>query len=133
MVQLEVAERLTAGPGSRVYGVPSVKLAWHADARIAGRIGRRVFWPAPHVDSALVAMRRREPPGDTDRRLVFDVVDAAFAQRRKMLRSSLAGLAEPAVLSAALAAASVEPTKRAEQLGVSEFVRIANALRSADT
>ncbi|WP_369267781.1 16S rRNA (adenine(1518)-N(6)/adenine(1519)-N(6))-dimethyltransferase RsmA, partial [Streptomyces harbinensis] len=94
MVQSEVADRLAAPPGSKVYGVPSVKAAWYADVRRAGAIGRTVFWPAPNVDSGLVALTRREPPPTTASRAeVFAVVDAAFAQRRKTLRSALAGWA----------------------------------------
>src|SRR5689334_9083668 len=90
MVQSEVADRLAAGPGSKVYGVPSVKAAWFADVRRAGAIGRHVFWPAPNVDSGLVAWTRREPPSTTvSRERVFAVVDAAFAQRRKGLRGAL--------------------------------------------
>ena len=94
MVQAEVAHRLAAGPGSRTYGVPSVKAAWYADVRLAGTISRSVFWPVPNVDSALVAWSRRPPPADDELRAgTFDVVDAAFAQRRKTLRSALARLA----------------------------------------
>ncbi|HSP39776.1 MAG TPA: 16S rRNA (adenine(1518)-N(6)/adenine(1519)-N(6))-dimethyltransferase RsmA, partial [Frankiaceae bacterium] len=88
MVQAEVAERLTAGPGSRVYGVPSVKLAWYATSRMAGTVPRSVFWPQPNVDSALVAFERRDPPAG-DRKATFAAVDAAFAQRRKTLRAAL--------------------------------------------
>ena len=87
MVQSEVADRLAARPGSKIYGVPSVKAAWYADVRRAGAVGRNVFWPAPNVDSGLVAWTRREPPATTaTREQVFAVVDAAFAQRRKALR-----------------------------------------------
>ncbi|EYR63114.1 16S rRNA methyltransferase, partial [Actinotalea ferrariae CF5-4] len=94
MVQAEVADRLAAPPGSRTYGIPSAKAAWYADARRAGSIGRAVFWPVPRVDSALVALDRREPPTTTaSRQAVFAVVDAAFAQRRKTLRAALAGVA----------------------------------------
>ena len=94
MVQKEVADRLVAGPGSKVYGVPSVKLAWYAAARAAGQVPPAVFWPVPNVDSGLVAFTRREPPrADVDRQRVFAVVDAAFAQRRKTLRAALAGWA----------------------------------------
>ena len=94
MVQLEVAERLAAAPGSKVYGIPSVKAAWYADVRKAGVVGRTVFWPAPNVDSGLVAMTRREPPTTSaTREDVFAVVDAAFAQRRKTLRAALASYA----------------------------------------
>jgi 16S rRNA (adenine1518-N6/adenine1519-N6)-dimethyltransferase len=94
MVQAEVADRLAAPPGSKTYGVPSVKAAWYADVRRAGAVGRNVFWPAPNVDSGLVAWTRREPPVTTaTREQVFAVVDAAFAQRRKALRGALRGLA----------------------------------------
>ena len=92
MVQAEVAERLAAAPGRRTYGVPSAKLAWFAAARRAGPVPRAVFWPVPGVDSGLLAFDRREPPPG-DRAAVFAVVDAAFAQRRKALRSALAGWA----------------------------------------
>ena len=129
MVQLEVAERLAAGPGSRVYGVPSVKAAWYSDVRKVGNIGRTVFWPAPNVDSALLLMTRREPPQTAvGRERVFEVVDAAFGQRRKMLRSSLAGLAPAGSAARALVAAGVDPTTRAERLTVADFARIADQL-----
>jgi 16S rRNA (adenine1518-N6/adenine1519-N6)-dimethyltransferase len=131
MVQAEVADRLAAAPGSKVYGVPSVKAAWYADVRRAGAVGRNVFWPAPNVDSGLVAWTRREPPATSaSREQVFAVVDAAFAQRRKVLRGALrelAGSAEAA--EAALTKAGVEPTARGESLTVTEFARIAEALR----
>lgn len=132
MVQAEVAHRLAAPPGSRTYGVPSVKAAWYADVTLAGAIGRTVFWPAPNVDSALVSLVRRGTPGDDDlRRRTFAVVDAAFAQRRKMLRSALAGLAgSSAAASQALEAAGVDPTARGEQLDVAAFARIARVLDS---
>ena len=94
MVQSEVADRLAAGPGSKVYGVPSVKAAWFADVRRAGSVGRTVFWPAPNVDSGLVAWTRRPPPSTpVPRERVFAVVDAAFAHRRKALRGALRDLA----------------------------------------
>ncbi len=129
MVQSEVADRLAAGPGSRTYGVPSLKSAWYADVRPAGRVGRNVFWPAPNVDSGLVAWTRREPPAGADRKRVFAVVDAAFAQRRKTLRAALAGIAGGADRSeAALVAAGVSPQERGEQLDLAAFVRIAAAL-----
>ncbi|HET7430894.1 MAG TPA: 16S rRNA (adenine(1518)-N(6)/adenine(1519)-N(6))-dimethyltransferase RsmA [Nocardioides sp.] len=130
MVQSEVADRLAAPPGSKVYGVPSVKAAWYADVRRAGAIGRTVFWPAPNVDSGLVAWTRREPPATTaTREQVFAVVDAAFAHRRKALRGALRDLAGSAeAAAAALAAAGVDPLARGESLGVAEFVRIAEAL-----
>ncbi|RHA44286.1 16S rRNA (adenine(1518)-N(6)/adenine(1519)-N(6))-dimethyltransferase RsmA, partial [Cellulomonas rhizosphaerae] len=123
MVQAEVADRLAAPPGSRTYGIPSAKTAWYADARRTSTIGRSVFWPAPNVDSALVRFDRREPPATTASRTeVFAVVDAAFAQRRKMLRSalsSLAGSADAAV--AALEAAGVDPQARGERVDIVGF------------
>ncbi|MEQ4500828.1 16S rRNA (adenine(1518)-N(6)/adenine(1519)-N(6))-dimethyltransferase RsmA [Nocardioides kribbensis] len=130
MVQAEVADRLAAEPGSKVYGVPSVKAAWYADVRRAGSVGRNVFWPAPNVDSGLVAWTRREPPATTATRAeVFAVVDAAFAQRRKALRGVLRGLAGSAeAATAALEAAGVDPMARGESLRVTDFVRIAEAL-----
>lgn len=129
MVQLEVAERLAAGPGSRTYGVPSVKAAWYADVRLAGHVPRSVFWPVPNVDSGLVAMTRREPPATAAARQdVFRVVDAAFAQRRKTLRAALASWAgSPAAAEEALVAAGVDPRTRGEQLDVAAFARIAAA------
>ncbi len=131
MVQAEVADRLAAPPGSRTYGVPSVKAAWFADVRRAGSVGRSVFWPAPNVDSGLVAWARREPPSVTvTREQVFAVVDAAFAHRRKALRPALRELAGSAeASSAALAAAGSDPMTRGEQLWLRDFVRIAEALR----
>ncbi|HET8600419.1 MAG TPA: 16S rRNA (adenine(1518)-N(6)/adenine(1519)-N(6))-dimethyltransferase RsmA [Segeticoccus sp.] len=137
MVQLEVAERLAARPGSKVYGVPSVKAAWYADVRLAGTVGRNVFWPAPNVDSGLVSMVRRPPPavdldgevvGAVDRAAVFACVDAAFAQRRKTLRAALAGWAGSAAhAEQVLRAAGVDPGTRGERLGIREFARIAAA------
>ncbi|MGZ4581995.1 MAG: 16S rRNA (adenine(1518)-N(6)/adenine(1519)-N(6))-dimethyltransferase RsmA [Nocardioidaceae bacterium] len=130
MVQSEVADRLAAEPGSRTYGVPSVKAAWYASVRRAGAVGRTVFWPAPNVDSGLVAWEHRDPPVvSVGREAVFRVVDAAFAQRRKMLRAALKGLAGSAeAAEAALVAAGVEPTARGEQLRIEDFARIAEAL-----
>src|SRR5665648_429543 len=127
MVQSEVADRLAAPPGSRTYGVPSAKAAWYADVRRAGSVGRAVFWPVPRVDSALVALQRRNPPATTaDREQVFAVVDAAFAQRRKTLRAALAVLAGSAdAAERALLAADVDPSTRGERLGVADFARVA--------
>jgi 16S rRNA (adenine1518-N6/adenine1519-N6)-dimethyltransferase len=129
MVQLEVAERLAAPPGSRVYGVPSVKARWFADVRQAGLVGRSVFWPVPNVDSGLVELIRRPPPrDDVDRADVFAVVDAAFAQRRKMLRSALATWAGGSGRAVELLeAAGVDPTARGEALDVAQFAAIAAA------
>ena len=131
MVQLEVAERLAAGPGSKVYGVPSVKADWYAEVSGAGRIGRNVFWPAPNVDSGLVRMVRRDPPAtEATREEVFAVVDAAFAQRRKTLRAALAGWAGSAARAEqVLRAAGVDPQARGEVLDVGAFARIADADR----
>ncbi|MFS0884152.1 16S rRNA (adenine(1518)-N(6)/adenine(1519)-N(6))-dimethyltransferase RsmA [Aeromicrobium sp. 179-A 4D2 NHS] len=128
MVQAEVAHRLAAGPGSRTYGIPSVKAAWYTDVRLAGNIGRNVFWPAPNVDSALVSLVRREPPAG-DRKSVFRVVDAAFAQRRKTLRAALSGVAGGGeAAEAALVAAGIDPRTRGEQLTVEQFATIAEHL-----
>ena len=129
MVQAEVADRMCAGPGSRVYGVPSAKLAWYAEARLAGTVPRSVFWPVPNVDSKLVAFTRRDPPPTTaSRQEVFAVIDAAFGQRRKTLRAALAGWAgSPAKAEDALRAAGVDPGARGESLTVAEFARIAQS------
>jgi 16S rRNA (adenine1518-N6/adenine1519-N6)-dimethyltransferase len=130
MVQSEVADRLAASPGSKAYGVPSVKAAWYADVRRAGAVGRKVFWPAPNVDSGLVAWTRRDPPATTvTREQVFAVIDAAFAHRRKGLRGalrSLAGSVEAA--SGVLESVGIDPLARGESLTVAEFARIAEAL-----
>ncbi|GAA1922214.1 16S rRNA (adenine(1518)-N(6)/adenine(1519)-N(6)) -dimethyltransferase RsmA [Nocardioides marmoribigeumensis] len=129
MVQSEVADRLAAPPGSRTYGVPSVKAAWYADVRRAGAVGRNVFWPAPNVDSGLVAFTRREPPAHRSGRAeVFAVVDAAFGQRRKGLRGALRVLAPVEQVERALEAAGVDPLARGEALDLQAFVRIADAL-----
>ncbi len=127
MVQSEVADRLAAAPGSKVYGVPSVKAAWYGEVRRAGAIGRTVFWPVPNVDSGLVAILRRPPPATTASRAeVFAVVDAAFAQRRKTLRSALAGWAGSAeAAEQALRAAGVDPGARGEMLRVEQYARVA--------
>jgi 16S rRNA (adenine1518-N6/adenine1519-N6)-dimethyltransferase len=129
MVQAEVADRMTAPPGSRIYGVPSVKLAWFARARRAGPVPRTVFWPVPNVDSGLVAFTRRDPPaGAASRAAVFAVVDAAFSQRRKTLRAALASWAgSAAAAERILREAGVDPRARGESLGVAEFARIAEA------
>jgi 16S rRNA (adenine1518-N6/adenine1519-N6)-dimethyltransferase len=130
MVQAEVADRLAAAPGSKVYGVPSVKAAWYADVRRAGAVGRTVFWPAPNVDSGLVAWTRREPPATTaSREQVFAVVDAAFAHRRKALRGALRGLAGSGeAAEAALRTSGIAPLTRGESLTIEQFARLAEAL-----
>lgn len=133
MVQAEVADRLAAPPGSRTYGVPSAKVAWYATARRTATVGRAVFWPVPNVDSALVRLDRRSaPPAAVDRSAVFTVVDAAFAQRRKMLRSALAGLAgSSSAAEVVLTAAGVAPTARGEDVDIAGFSRIAARLVEA--
>lgn len=127
MVQAEVADRLAAAPGSKAYGIPSVKAAWYADVRRAGPVGRTVFWPVPNVDSGLVSLERRDPPPTTaPREEVFAVIDAAFAQRRKTLRAALASWAGSAsAAEQALRAAGVDPSVRGEQLDIHAFARIA--------
>ncbi len=130
LVQAEVAHRLAATPGSRVYGVPSAKLAWYAQSNLAGNIGRNIFWPQPNVDSALVYFIKRVTPlGDEALRLAtFQVIDEAFAQRRKTLRQALANWAgSPALAEQILLRAGIDPTKRGEALEIMDFVSIAKA------
>jgi 16S rRNA (adenine1518-N6/adenine1519-N6)-dimethyltransferase len=133
MVQAEVADRLAARPGSKTYGVPSVKVAWYAKATKAGTVSPTVFWPVPNVESGLVAVNRRPQPVTTATRdQVFAVIDAAFAQRRKMLRSALAGLAgSTAAASSAVGAAGLDPKARGETLDVTDFTRIAEQIFQA--
>jgi 16S rRNA (adenine1518-N6/adenine1519-N6)-dimethyltransferase len=132
MVQLEVAERLAAPPGSKTYGIPSLKAAWYAEVKLTGTVSRTVFWPAPNVDSGLVTLVRRDPPTTpATRKEVFSCIDAAFAQRRKTLRAALAGWAGSASnAEAALRGADVDPRTRGEQLDIHAFAAIA-AARSA--
>jgi len=126
MVQTEVAERMAAGPGSRIYGVPSVKLAWYGPARKVAAVPRSVFWPVPNVDSALVAFERGDTPASDDRDRLFGLVDAAFSQRRKTLRAALAGWAGSAERAGELlTAAGIDPKTRGEQLDVHDFARLA--------
>ncbi len=126
MVQAEVADRMAAPPGSRVYGIPSVKAAWYAEVRKAGTVSRTVFWPVPNVDSALIQFTRREPPGNAEKGAVFDLVDAAFAQRRKTLRQALATWAGSSQRAGELiASAGIDPTTRGEQLTIGQFATIA--------
>ena len=132
MVQAEVAERLAAQPGSKTYGVPSVKLHWWADAHVAGTISREVFWPAPRVDSLLLAFTRKAQSQVADESLrlrTFALIDMAFAQRRKMLRSSLGGLlGSSESASAQLIASGIDPTARAENLTLDDFIAIARGI-----
>jgi 16S rRNA (adenine1518-N6/adenine1519-N6)-dimethyltransferase len=136
MVQAEVGERLAAPPGSKVYGAPSAKAAWYGPWRLAGTVSRQVFWPVPNVDSVLVGFSRDpEPRGDDEeRRRTFAVVDAAFQQRRKMLRQALAGVlgGTSAAASAVLDRAGVAPTARGEELSIGDFQRIARALADSE-
>jgi 16S rRNA (adenine1518-N6/adenine1519-N6)-dimethyltransferase len=130
LVQAEVAHRLAASPGSKIYGVPSAKLAWYAESNLAGNIGRNIFWPQPNVDSALVYfVKRATPLGDEALRLeTFAVIDEAFAQRRKTLRQALANWAgSPALAEIALTEAGIDPIQRGEALTISDFLRIAKA------
>lgn len=129
MVQAEVGHRLAAPPGSKVYGGPSIKAAWYGAWRVEGVVSRQVFWPVPNVDSVLVGMTRGPVPGtEAERIRVGELVDAAFGQRRKMLRQALAELfGSSAAATAALEAAGLEPTARGEQLGLPEFLRLARA------
>jgi 16S rRNA (adenine1518-N6/adenine1519-N6)-dimethyltransferase len=133
MVQKEVAERLAADPGSRTYGIPSLKARWYGEVRMAGNIGRNVFWPEPNVDSALVRVDRREQPTcESSREWVFKVIDTAFAQRRKSLRGALAQLAgSPDAAEQALRAAGIDPGRRGEALTLPEFIALADSLYRA--
>ena len=133
MVQKEVADRLAAAPGSKIYGTPSVKLAWYGEASRVGTIGRNVFWPAPNVDSALVAFTRTRRAGGDDaaraaderlRDATFRLIDAAFGQRRKTLHAAL----KKTVPAAAFAAAGIDPTRRGETLTIDEFTALARAV-----
>ena len=127
MVQAEVADRLAAKPGTKDYGIPSVKAAWWAEVKGAGSVSRSVFWPAPNVDSKLVSFTRRQTPGDEIlRRKVFTIIDAAFAQRRKMLRSALSSLyGSSSAAEQILKRADIDPTLRGEALEIAGFCAIA--------
>ncbi len=127
MVQAEVADRLSAKPGSKEYGIPSVKAAWWADLQGAGSVSRSIFWPVPGVDSKLVAFTRHQPLGDEElRKKVFALIDAAFAQRRKMLRSALSSIyGSSAAAEKILSDAGIDPTLRGESLLVNDFCTIA--------
>jgi 16S rRNA (adenine1518-N6/adenine1519-N6)-dimethyltransferase len=127
MVQAEVADRMAAPPGSKIYGVPSVKLAWYGDVVRAGSIGRNVFWPAPNVDSGLVRIVRKDRNINPQlRKLTFSIIDAAFGQRRKTLRTALGNvLGTPQEVEDLLKLAGIDPGLRGEQLGLDDFVAIA--------
>ena len=135
LVQAEVAHRLAAEPGNKVYGIPSVKLAWYADASLAGNIGRNIFWPAPNVDSALVYFAKRDAAlgSESERHATFDAIGAGFSQRRKTLRQALADWAGSAAKAEeVLVAAGVSPQSRAEELRVADFLRIAKAKQAIE-
>jgi 16S rRNA (adenine1518-N6/adenine1519-N6)-dimethyltransferase len=131
MVQAEVADRMAAGPGSKIYGVPSVKMAWYGEVTKAGSVGRNVFWPAPNVDSGLVRLVRKERVFDPElRELTFTIVDAAFGQRRKTLRTALgSALGSPQNVESILRDAGVDPGLRGEQLSLQDFVAIAQSAK----
>ena len=132
MVQAEVADRLAAKPGTKEYGIPSLKASWWAQVNGAGSVSRSIFWPVPGVDSKLVSFKRHETPGDEAmRKGVFQLVDAAFAQRRKMLRAALSGIfGSSAKAEAVLIAAGIDPTLRGESLLIDSFCAIYNASQS---
>jgi len=129
MVQAEVGERLAAPPGSKVYGAPSAKAAWYGQWKTSGKVSRQVFWPIPNVDSILVGFSRAELPGtEAERVATFKIIDAAFQQRRKMLRQALAELlGGSAAASTRIEAAGLAPTSRGEELTVLDFLAIARA------
>ncbi len=136
MVQAEVGQRIAAGPGSKIYGSPSIKAAWYGAFRIAGTVSRQVFWPVPNVDSVLVGfeLADRQPGDEALRRATFGLIDAAFQQRRKMLRGALGqalGGSDRAI--AALTRAGVAETRRGEELTLDEFVAIARAVQELPT
>jgi 16S rRNA (adenine1518-N6/adenine1519-N6)-dimethyltransferase len=131
MVQAEVADRMAAGPGSKIYGVPSVKMAWYGEVSKAGSVGRNVFWPAPNVDSGLVRLVRKDRGFDPQlRELTFAIVDSAFGQRRKTLRTALGSvLGSPQKVEGILQDAGVDSGLRGEQLSLQDFVAIAKQAR----
>ena len=132
MVQKEVADRLAAQPGSKIYGVPSVKAAFYGDVSRAGTIGKHVFWPAPNIESGLVRIDVSETAPRSVRDSIFPLVDAAFAQRRKTLRSTLAGIyGSAAAAEDALRAAGIDPGLRGEKLTVADFIRLGEARHDA--
>ncbi|GAA1322831.1 16S rRNA (adenine(1518)-N(6)/adenine(1519)-N(6))-dimethyltransferase RsmA [Leucobacter albus] len=131
MVQAEVGYRIAAGPGSKEYGSPSAKAAWYGDWAIAGTVSRRIFWPVPGVDSVLVSYAKRDTPlgSEAERELTFELVNAAFAQRRKMIRQALQPVLGQQHTVATIEAAGIAPTARAEQLHIEDFLAIARHAR----
>ena len=135
MGQAEVGHRLAAEPGSKIYGSPSVKASWYGHWRTAGNVSRQVFWPVPNVDSVLVAFERRtDAIGTEEERLTtFSLVDAAFQQRRKMMRQSLGQvLGGSQAATDAMVAAGIAPTARGEELTVHDFLAIARNVASVE-
>lgn len=132
MVQREVGERLAASPGTKAYGIPSVKMQWFGDVELAGSVSRTVFWPEPNVDSVLVRIERREPPVGSQQQ-TFTLVDAAFGQRRKMLRRSLEGIAPPDRVADALTGLGKSAQARGEELDVWDFAALARTLGNPHT
>ncbi|WP_298228933.1 16S rRNA (adenine(1518)-N(6)/adenine(1519)-N(6))-dimethyltransferase RsmA [Gryllotalpicola sp.] len=133
MVQAEVGQRLAAGPGGKEYGAPSVKAAWYGEWATAGSVSRQVFWPVPNVDSILISFERHtsEPGDEALRRTTFQVVDAAFRQRRKMLRQALAPVfGDAGRATAALEESGIDPTLRGEQLLLAQFVELGRRLQA---
>ncbi len=131
MVQREVADRLAAPPGSRVYGVPSVKAAWYGEVRTVGAVPASVFWPAPRVESGLVRIDVRPPPvAAVSRQEVFAVVDLLFGQRRKMVRATLAVAYGRPSAAAALSAAGIDPASRCEEMALDDFCRLAESIKA---
>ena len=130
MVQSEVADRLVAKPNNKTYGSPSVKAAWWADLTSAGTVSRSIFWPIPNVDSSLVRFIRHQEPGSSQlRKSTFKVIDAAFAQRRKMMRAALSDLCGgSAPASELIEASGIDPTIRGEALELKDFIKIAITL-----
>ena len=132
MVQSEVADRLAAQPGSRTYGSPSVKLQWYGEVSKAGSVSRSVFWPVPNVDSDLVQITRKKDVDQSIRKELFAVVDAAFSQRRKMLRSALSSMCEGSEkASEVLESAQIDPQLRGEALNVDDYVRLTYAMKKS--
>jgi 16S rRNA (adenine1518-N6/adenine1519-N6)-dimethyltransferase len=132
MVQSEVADRLAASPGSRTYGSPSVKLQWYGEVSKAGSVSRSVFWPVPNVDSDLVQITRKKDVDQSIRKELFGVVDAAFSQRRKMLRSALSSMcAGSEKASEILESAQIDPQLRGEALNVDDYVRLTYAMKKS--
>lgn len=132
MVQSEVADRLASPAGSKTYGAPSVKVQWYGQVKKSFAISRNIFWPVPNVDSDLVEINRSKKIDETMRNNLFTLIDLAFEQRRKMLRSALSSLfggSEKASLI--LQSAQIDPQLRGEALSVDDYVRLTNVMRKS--